>query len=60
MKQKCRDPCPGACGSNTECRVVSHTPMCVCLNGYTGDPFTQCVIQERKHLLLSYRIGNII
>lgn len=54
MKQKCRDPCPGACGSNTECRVVSHTPMCVCLNGYTGDPFTQCVIQERKHLLLSY------
>ena len=48
MNQKCRDPCPGACGTNTECRVVSHTPMCVCMSGYTGDPFTQCTFQQRK------------
>uniref|UniRef100_A0A6E8W1C0 Dumpy n=1 Tax=Anopheles coluzzii TaxID=1518534 RepID=A0A6E8W1C0_ANOCL len=43
IRQKCQDPCPGACGANAECRVVSHTPMCICAVGYTGDPFTQCV-----------------
>lgn len=40
--QKCKDPCPGLCGVNAECRVFSHTPMCVCLPGYSGDPFVQC------------------
>lgn len=24
--------------------------MCSCVNGYTGDPFTQCVFRERKYL----------
>ncbi|EAT34892.1 AAEL012905-PA [Aedes aegypti] len=43
IRQKCQDPCTGACGSNAECRVVSHTPMCICSIGFTGDPFTQCV-----------------
>lgn len=42
MSQKCRDPCPGTCGSNAECRVVSHTPMCICKTGFAGDPFSQC------------------
>lgn len=42
INQKCRDPCPGLCGANAICRVVSHTPMCVCDAGLTGDPFTQC------------------
>lgn len=45
---KCRDPCPGSCGANAECRVVSHTPTCVCAAGFTGDPFTQCVVQQGK------------
>lgn len=48
MNLKCRDPCPGSCGANAECRVVSHTPTCVCVAGYTGDPFTQCVVQQCK------------
>jgi hypothetical protein len=48
INQKCRDPCPGSCGANTECRVVSHTPVCICLAGYTGDPFTQCSILQRE------------
>lgn len=45
---KCKDPCPGLCGSNAECRVISHSPMCVCLIGYNGDPFTQCSIQQNE------------
>ena len=46
----CRDPCPGSCGLNAECRVVSHTPNCVCIQGYVGDPFTQCNIQQQQPL----------
>lgn len=42
INQKCKDPCPNACGQNAECKVVSHTPMCYCLSGYTGDPFGYC------------------
>ena len=42
INQKCKDPCPNTCGQNAECRVVSHTPMCYCQNGFTGDPFSRC------------------
>lgn len=42
IQLKCRDPCQGTCGLNTECKVISHTPNCICLIGYTGDPFTSC------------------
>lgn len=43
INQKCRDPCPGSCGVNAVCRVVSHTPNCACKIGYTGDAFLQCI-----------------
>lgn len=46
INNKCKDPCPNSCGQNAECRVVSHTPMCVCIVGYVGDPFSQCTIQQ--------------
>jgi hypothetical protein len=46
INQKCKDPCVGACGLNAECRVVSHTPMCICTAGYIGDPFSQCRIEQ--------------
>lgn len=48
INQKCKDPCPGLCGSNAECRVVSHSPMCVCIVGYEGDPFYQCNIRQMQ------------
>lgn len=46
INQKCKDPCPGACGSGAECRVVSHTPQCVCPQGYIGDPFIGCRVLD--------------
>lgn len=50
INQKCKDPCHQVCGQNSECRVVSHTPNCICLPGHTGDPFSFCslvpVIQD--------------
>lgn len=48
IQQKCKDPCPGLCGSNAECRVVSHSPMCVCLSGFEGDPFHQCFTRQMQ------------
>lgn len=42
INQKCVDPCPGVCGTNAECRVLNHSPICNCLQGYTGNAFTRC------------------
>lgn len=42
VNNKCRDPCPGTCGLNTDCRVVNHAPSCSCLSGYTGNPLSAC------------------
>lgn len=49
INQKCKDPCPGTCAPDAECRVISHTPNCVCPIGYTGDPFRQCIPKPRKN-----------
>lgn len=46
--QKCISPCPGPCGSNTDCRVINHSPICTCQNRYTGDPFSRCYIITGK------------
>lgn len=42
IREKCRDPCPGSCGTGAQCSVINHTPICTCLDGYTGDPFINC------------------
>lgn len=42
INEKCRDPCPGACGGNAICSAVNHRPMCRCPDGYSGDPFSAC------------------
>jgi hypothetical protein len=51
--QKCVDPCPNTCGQNAKCRVNNHSPICYCMDGYTGDPFTRCYPQPRKILSFS-------
>lgn len=43
INNKCQDPCVGSCGAFTECQVISHTPICSCQTGYTGDPFVSCI-----------------
>ena len=42
ISEKCRDPCPGACGPFAECEVINHNAVCRCQQGYQGDPFTGC------------------
>jgi len=39
---RCRDPCPGLCGTDAVCRVISHSAMCYCQPGYSGDPYVRC------------------
>lgn len=50
INNKCQDPCPGSCGTNAECNVISHTASCTCLSGYTGNAFVQCVPQADEIL----------
>jgi hypothetical protein len=42
LQQKCRDPCPGSCGTGAVCRVISHQPVCNCEVGFSGDPYVRC------------------
>lgn len=44
INNKCKDPCPGSCGSGAECHVISHAVSCICPTGYEGNPFVQCVL----------------
>ena len=61
QNERCRDPCPGSCGSHTTCVVVKHAPMCYCEQGYTGDPFTGCSqIQQSKHLTYLYDLRSCV
>lgn len=46
LNQKCSDPCPGTCGQNAKCQVINHNPICSCMQGFTGDPFTRCYQQS--------------
>lgn len=49
INNKCRDPCPGSCGTHAECRVISHAVTCTCAQGFTGNPFIQCVQKQREY-----------
>lgn len=40
--EKCRNPCEGSCGLYAKCFVNNHVPVCLCPDGFTGDPFRQC------------------
>lgn len=55
QNEKCRDPCPGSCGLHTTCVVIKHSPVCSCLEGFTGDPFNGCsvVLQGSSTCVLS-------
>lgn len=48
LNSKCKDPCPGTCGSNAVCRVMNHLPQCTCYPGYSGDPFQFCRITQES------------
>lgn len=55
--QKCVNPCPSSCGINSDCRVINHSPLCSCIPGHTGDPFTRCFPLPRKLMPNNRRIS---
>lgn len=42
IRNRCQDPCPGACGRNAECQIMNHSPTCVCKANFSGDPYFGC------------------
>jgi hypothetical protein len=42
MNMRCIDACNGACGLNSRCSVINHSPTCQCLEGFTGNPLSSC------------------
>lgn len=48
VRNRCEDPCAGACGSNAICQVVNHLPSCTCSYGYTGDSYRYCSIIQHE------------
>jgi len=56
----CTNPCPGSCAPQALCSVVNHIPLCMCSEGYTGDPFKLCSLlrktQINKLIMFSFLI----
>lgn len=51
INERCKDPCPGSCASNAICRVINHEANCMCIDGYTGDPYSVCFVDKSKKFL---------
>ena len=60
INQKCQDPCPGLCGLNAKCNVRNHVPICICIPGYIGDPFSQCYRPSSKIYILYIKFSKIL
>lgn len=50
INNKCQDPCPGSCGRNAECHIISHTVSCTCPPSFTGNAFVECVIRQDEEI----------
>lgn len=50
INERCRDPCPGACGISAHCNVFNHNPICACDLNYIGNPFTVCHPPPKENL----------
>lgn len=44
IDKKCQNPCniPDACGTNALCKVSNHRRVCLCPDGYQGEPTKAC------------------
>lgn len=56
INNKCKDPCPGTCGINAECRVVNHSPTCTCFNGYIGNALSACSLPSKNYFIFQIKI----
>lgn len=50
LQNRCQDPCKNLCGSNANCVVSNHIPLCLCNSDYTGNPYDYCRVRDQsKH-----------
>lgn len=52
VSQVCRDPCAvqNPCGTSAICRASNHRPLCVCPQGWAGNPQVRCYRRKLKKL----------
>lgn len=53
IRNKCEDPCVGACGFNAQCTSFDHKPVCNCMERFEGDPYSGCNPERGKFELIS-------
>lgn len=61
IRDKCQDPCLGACGLNAICSVRNHVATCSCLDGFNGNPFATCQptpLEPSKNLKINNKLVN--
>lgn len=51
MNHKCRRACSDDCGLNADCFVRNHIPVCVCKQGFNGNPYEKCVPEISKRIV---------
>ena len=49
IRQRCEDPCIGACGFNAVCSAQNHRPTCSCIEGHEGDPYAGCNLRQSEY-----------
>ena len=62
----CINPCAydDPCSANAFCKVLNHSPVCTCPDGYIGDPTVQCLLRkyqchhilQKSNSIISYKI----
>lgn len=60
IAEKCRNPCAGSCGIYATCFVNNHIPVCLCPDGFTGDPFRQCSPKPIQGIVLTILLFSLI
>lgn len=60
IRQRCEDPCIGACGFNAICTAQNHRPTCSCIEGHEGDPYAGCNLRQSEYKLFFYNNFNYV
>jgi hypothetical protein len=51
--RQCINPCAyrNPCAPTAHCRVVRHSPICTCPDGYVGSPTTSCQLRKNSNFI---------
>lgn len=51
LHNECKPACSGICGENAICHEINHSPVCICMTQYTGNPYEYCskIINRKQY-----------